>query len=134
MSLIGMKAGGMSTEREALIYWLNTNYQIDQISDELFRLNLSVGDNRSQLVFVSVWKDNFTVFSPIAKYSPKTVEQVLGFISDNGVVGLTIFDGMLCITNSSLSLHGPTLDDWISYMGEVGDDYENRLTGGENNL
>ncbi len=124
----------MSTERDALIYWLNANYQVDQISDELFRLNLSVGDGRSQLVFVSVWKDNFTVFSPIAKYSPKTVEQVLGFISDNGVVGLTIFDAMLCITNSSLSLHAPTLDDWISYMGEVGDDYENRLTGGENNL
>lgn len=124
----------MSTEREALIYWLQSNYQTDQISDELFRLNLSIGEERSQLVFVSVWHENFTVFSPIAEYSPQTATKVLEFISDSGVVGLTIFDGMLCITNSSLSLNGPSLDDWISYIGATGDDYENRLTGGQNNL
>jgi hypothetical protein len=122
----------MSTQREALIYWLQSNYQVDQISGELFRLNLRVGEDRSQLVFVSIWEENFTVFSPISQYSPQTANKALEFISENGVVGLTIFDGTLCVTNSSLSLNGPTLDEWIAYIGETGDDYENRLTDGEN--
>ena len=124
----------MSSQREALIFWLQSNYQVDQFSEELFRLSLQVGDSRSQLVFVSVWQENFTVFSPIAEYSSQTVNKVLEFTSNSGVVGLTIFNEMLCITNSSLTLNGPTLDDWIAYIGETADDFESRLTGGANNL
>ena len=124
----------MSSERDALIYWLNSRYEVYQISEELFKIQLLVGESRSQLVFVTVWNDNFTVFSPVAEYSPQNADSLLNFISDNGVVGLTVFNGMFCITNSSLSLHGPTLDDWISYMATVGDEYESLLTGGQNNL
>jgi hypothetical protein len=121
-------------DREALIFWIQSNYHAEQMSNELFKINLQIGDNRSQLVFVSVWQDNFTVFSPIAEYSPQTAGQVLEFISESGVVGLTVFSGMYCISNSSLTLNGPSLDDWITYIGETADDYESHLSGGQNNL
>ena len=121
-------------DREALIFWIQSNYHAEQMSNELFKINLQIGDDRSQLVFVSVWQDNFTVFSPIAEYLPQTAGQVLEFISENGVVGLTVFSGMYCISNSSLTLNGPSLDDWITYIGETADDYESRLSGGQNNL
>lgn len=121
-------------DREALIFWIQSNYHAEQMSNELFKINLQIGDDRSQLVFVSVWQDNFTVFSPIAEYLPQTAGQVLEFISQNGVVGLTVFSGMHCISNSSLTLNGPSLDDWITYIGETADDYESRLSGGQNNL
>ncbi len=120
----------MSTERDALIFWLQTNYEVEQLSEELFKLTLAIGEDRGQLVFVNVWQDNFTVFSPIAEYSPQAAGKMLEFISDNGVVGLSLFNGMLCITNSTFSLNGPSLDDWISYIGATADRYEESLTGG----
>jgi hypothetical protein len=120
----------MSTEREALIFWLLTNYEVDQLTDEVFKLTLAIGEDRGQLVFVVVWEDNFTVYSPIAEYSPQVASKLLEFISENGVVGVTLVNGMVCITNSVFSLNGPDLDDWISYIGATADRYEKSLTGG----
>jgi hypothetical protein len=122
----------MSTERDALIFWLNSNYQVEALSDEVFKVNLLLDGNRTQMVFVAVWVDNFTVFSPIAAYDKTVALDILDYVAANGVMGLTVFGEFLCITNSSFNLNGPSLDDWISYMAETADDIERAITGGAN--
>jgi hypothetical protein len=120
--------------REGLIFWLNSRYSVDQLSDELFKLTLETSNSRAQIVLVSVWRENFTVMSPIAPYIAKNAGTVLEAVADSTVLGVSVFNSFFVITSSSTSLDGPVLDSLIDAVGETADEIEALLTRGADNL
>ena len=120
--------------RDALIFWLSSRYSVDQLSDELFKLTLETSNSRSQIVLVAVWRENFTVMSPIAPYNAKNAGSILEAVADSTVLGVSIFNSFFVITSSSTSLDGPVLDSLISAVGETADEFEAQLTRGGDNF
>jgi len=120
--------------RDDFVQRLVNRYVTDEIEPNLYRFTLPLNSGRSQIVFVKVQDELFTVFSPIAYIESKDALEVLEDVSGQTVLGVSVISGAYCLMNSSTIFDEQYLRTWVATISNQADRLEARFSGGEDVL
>lgn len=121
----------MATQAEA-IKFLKSNYQAEDVGDNLYKVVVDYEDNRSQLVFVGIFEHVITLNSPFASEDDLSAKQALTATSD-GLFGLKQFGTLYTISNLLFveDLDPSEFNKGIHFLAKTADDLEKSLVGGD---
>lgn len=121
----------MATRAEALSF-LQSNYNLNQINNDLYKIEIEYETGRSQLVFVTV-NDDFMMFkSPFAKGDDITAKQALEGAGAGGF-GVQLVADLYCLAHLvfNADLDASEITYGLGVLASAADDLENELVGGD---
>jgi len=128
----------MATWREVENY-LTSNYQLEKLGPELLSLVFSVGNGRSQIVFVEgVALDDpenaiVSFASPFAKVDQITPQQLVNCMKDNTAIGVAVLADMYMLKNVAplQNLDANEIEWPLSFVTGFADELERSLGLGD---
>lgn len=121
----------MATKAEVAQY-LQSNYICEQVSEDVFRFLFTIGDDRSQLVFVALFDGAMQISSPFANKDALTVNQALN-ASRETIFGLSTVGDFWVLKNTIPTDDvDPSEIEWcLKMVAASADDVELSSTGGD---
>lgn len=121
----------MATKAEAINY-VNQNFQVDRVNDNLYKAVFTTENNRSQLIFIT-FTDEFIRFdSPFASEEDINANLVFKILEDS-VFGARKIGTMYYLTNLLLieNIDANEIEDGIRLVAAAADQLESQV-GGDN--
>jgi hypothetical protein len=125
--------GGESmTTGNDIINYLKSNYDAKDEGNNLYSIQRSWTDGRSQLVLVAVQDKFVSISSPVAKLEDVNLDKLVKLVSGVSACGVRIIGDWVMISNVGFvdTMDALELDVPIIAISETADEIEKAITGG----
>ena len=121
----------MATQAEA-INFLKSNFKLEQVSEDFFKILIEFNGNRSQLLYCGVYEFAMVISSPFATEDDLSPKQALNAVAES-LFGVKLIGGhyQLSALLFMEDLDASEINKGLFTLAKEADDLEKSLVGGD---